>query len=95
MYPSFDWDDKKAKANASKHGITFTSAIEVFKDLWVIEEPDDRAYNEHRHFAIGVANKQTLYVVFTPRGDSIRLISARRATRHELTRYWKNRLLHT
>lgn len=40
MYPSFDWDDKKAKANASKHPITFTSAIEVFKDLWVIEEPD-------------------------------------------------------
>jgi uncharacterized DUF497 family protein len=94
MFPSFEWDDEKAKKNLSKHGIAFTRAAEVFKDTWVLEEPDDRGYSEHRHIAIGVANKQTLFVVFTSRGDSIRLISARKAARHEFTRYWNNRLLH-
>jgi uncharacterized protein len=93
--PSFEWDDEKARRNLSKHGIAFTSATDVFRDLWVMEEPDVRDYREHRYVAIGVVNTQTLFVVFTPRGGSIRLISARRATRHEYTRYWNHRLLHT
>ena len=93
--PTFEWDDEKARRNQSKHGITFDSATAVFGDTWIIEEPDDRHYSEHRNVAIGVADEQTLFVVFTSRGESIRLISARKAARHEFTRYWNNRLLHT
>jgi len=93
--PSFEWDDEKARRNVSKHGITFASATAVFRDAWHMEEPDARDYSEHRHIAIGIADALTLVVVFTSRGDSIRLISARKAARHELTRYWNHRLLHT
>ncbi|WP_345786192.1 BrnT family toxin [Luteibacter sp.] len=93
--PSFEWDETKSRRNEAKHGVTFAIATQVLTDMWAMEEPDDRHDGERRHCAIGAADDLTLFVVFTSRGDTTRLISARKANRHELTRYWNNRLLHS
>lgn len=89
----FEWDEAKARSNLSKHKISFFAAVEIFRDDFLLERPDERSHAEYRHRAIGISDNRLLFVVFTNRGDCIRLISARRATRHETIRYWKNRLL--
>ncbi|QWT20700.1 BrnT family toxin [Bacillus sp. NP157] len=90
----FEWDEEKAAGNLSKHGISFIKATKVFLDRSAMEELDRNEHDEHRHFTIGIVDSETLFVVFTLRGDRIRLISARRATRHEAARYWEDRLLY-
>ncbi|WP_425492860.1 BrnT family toxin [Luteibacter aegosomatissinici] len=89
----FEWNATKARSNLSKHKISFLDATEIFRDDFMLEQLEEPSHSEHRHRAIGVADSRILFIVFTFRGDCIRLISARKATRHETVRYWKNRLL--
>jgi uncharacterized DUF497 family protein len=80
----FEWDDQKARANARKHGVTFERATFAFADPFAIATLDDREdYGEERFILIGVAEGPLLFVSYTERGDRKRIISARRATRHE------------
>ncbi|HTS41474.1 MAG TPA: BrnT family toxin [Xanthobacteraceae bacterium] len=80
----FEWDDAKARANARKHGVTFERAKLAFKDPFAIAALDDREdYGEERFVLLGLADGPLLFVAYTERGDRLRIISARRATRHE------------
>ena len=83
----YEWDNGKA---AEKHGVDFADAIAALEDANRLEEIDTRfAYGEERIQVIGMARNDVLFVIVTLRGeDSYRIISARKATRHEQDRYY-------
>ena len=84
----FEWDDRKATANARKHAVTFEMARDVFKDPFAIDELDDRAdFGEVRFATTGMVEGHLLFVAYTMRGERIRIISARGAEPHEQRRY--------
>lgn len=86
---NFYWDEDKAVANWQKHGISFEEAIAAFRDHFAIETFDERMdYGEERINLIGMCNGVILHVTYTERGDRIRLISARRAEKHEQQDYY-------
>lgn len=79
----FEWDWRKARANLAKHGVRFEDAVGALFDEWGVTVEDDHA-GEERCITVGMDKSGMLVVVvYTWRGDSIRLISARRATRTE------------
>ena len=83
----FEWDRNKAIANIQKHGIDFADAVTVFDDLSAVTI-DDPDYEEQRFITIAMdAFGRILLVVYTWRGDIIRLISARKATKNERKQY--------
>jgi uncharacterized DUF497 family protein len=81
----FSWDSRKADANVRKHGINFPDATTAFVDPLSITIPDpDHSAKEERYLLVGMTAARRLVVVaHSERGDEIRLISARAATRHE------------
>lgn len=84
---SFEWDSQKAAANLSKHGVDFADAVTVFADDLAITVPDQQS-QEDRFVTLGVdALGRLLVVVYTWRGENVRIISARRATRRERREY--------
>jgi hypothetical protein len=84
---TYQWDDDKATANLRKHGIDFADAVSVFSDDLAITIPDER-FDEERFITVGMdAFSRVLVVVYTWRGNEIRLISARQATRRERKQY--------
>jgi uncharacterized DUF497 family protein len=82
---TFEWDSRKARSNVSKHGVSFDAAATVFGDARSLTIPDpDHSTAEQRQITMGQAfNGQIFVVVYTERGDNIRIISARRASRRE------------
>lgn len=87
----FEWDDEKEKINITKHGIDFTTAALVFKDDNRLEVYDvEHSEYEDRYITIGVIDgvAYLVMVVYTERGEAIRLISARKATNAERRRYY-------
>jgi len=90
MNLKFGWDKSKAKNNYAKHGVSFDLARGVFKDPFAIEFLDDRQdYGEERFVIIGMVDDYLLYVAYTERNEVIRIISARRATKHEQEAYFQ------
>lgn len=90
MTHEFEWDGHKADANFRKHGVDFATATEVFGDAWGVEEPDaGMGYGEPRFKLIGRAAGSLIVVIYTERGDAIRIISARQATRRDHDRYYR------
>lgn len=86
----FEWDEDKEKANYAKHGVSFKDASLAFRDHFAVEIFDDRMdYGEERINLIGSCNGVILHVTYTERGDRIRLISARRAEKHEQQNYYR------
>lgn len=81
----FEWDDRKAANNLQKHGVSFDEAVSVFGDTLALTFSDiDHAEVEERSRTYGLSNKgRLLVVVHTERRNSIRIISARKATRYE------------
>ena len=85
----FEWDADKAAANWQKHGVSFQEAINAFRDPFAVEIIDERMdYGEERINLIGMCNGVILHVTYTERSDRIRLISARRAEKHEQDHYY-------
>ncbi|MGK7886051.1 MAG: BrnT family toxin [Crocosphaera sp.] len=85
---SFEYDPQKAKTNQQKHGVSFAEAEMVFFDPLAIHDIDPDSITEERFIAVGMGNNELLLVViYTMRGDIIRLISARRATKKEKKTY--------
>lgn len=83
----FEWDPKKATANLRKHGIDFADAATALHDELAITVLDDDS-TEERFATVGAdALGRVIVVVFTWRGQRIRLISARRAAASERSRY--------
>lgn len=89
MLLEFEWDDNKAKANERKHGVSFEEAISVFNDSLSINFDDpDHSIGENRYVIIGLSNQSRyLFVSYTERGNTIRLISARLMTARERKYY--------
>ena len=89
MQTLFEWDRRKAKVNLRKHGVSFEEAQTVFTDPLSITLPDpDHSEDEERFIDVGMSdNRRVLVVVYTERGQRIRLISAYKATRVERKQY--------
>ena len=83
----FEWDANKARTNLLKHGVSFTAARLVFDDVFALERLDASDV-EVRYVITGMANGILLTVVYTERGERTRIISARKATRHEQREYY-------
>jgi uncharacterized protein len=85
----FEWDDNKAESNLLRHGITFEEAVTVFADPYLLLTEDSKhSEQEEREWAMGEAeNGSTIVVVFTMRGEQIRIMSARKATKIERKKY--------
>jgi hypothetical protein len=80
---SYEWDEQKRLVNVKKHGIDFIDIPEVF-DGDVVIIPDERFdYGETRFLLIGILKSQVIVVAYTERGENIRIISARKATKNE------------
>lgn len=86
----FEWDEEgKAGINFRRHGVRMPEAIPVFDDPYAITIADDESgANEQRFVTLGMgATGRLLVVVYTWRGDDIRIISARPAEPHEREEY--------
>lgn len=85
----FEWNENKAVANLSKHGVSFDEAKTVFDDSLYVDFYDpDHSYNEDRYIIIGQSQQGRLLIVsYTERENVIRLISARKLTQEEREAY--------
>jgi len=85
---TYEWHRRKGEVNFRKHGIDFADAVGVFEDVNLLWQEDVDAYDEVRHIALGMDHLgRILVVIFVIQGESIRIISARRATKYERETY--------
>ena len=86
----FEWDETKNRANRRKHRIDFADALQVFDGPMYIALDEREEYGEERWIGIGFLKQAVVVVVFTERpDDTIRIISARKAQRHEREKFRK------
>lgn len=85
----FEWDEDKAAANLTKHGVSFEEARQVFADpAGLLERDEEHSGDEPRYALTGLAGQRLLFVVFTVRaGEVYRIIHARKATKSMARRY--------
>jgi uncharacterized protein len=87
---AFEWDDAKAAENWRRHGVSFQQGAKALRDPFAVEWIDDREdYAEERINLLGMGESVILHVTYTERGEQNRIISARRATRHEQDHYYR------
>ena len=85
---NFEWDEAKRRANLAKHRVEFADAATAFEDDNTITLPDEESDAEDRFVMMAMdALGRILVIVYTWRGDTIRLISARKATPRERKNY--------
>lgn len=90
MSVEFEWDKEKAGANLRTHGLAFHEAVAAFRDPFAVEHIDDREdCEEERINLVGMCAGVLVHVTYTERADRIRIISARRAERHEQDDYYR------
>ena len=84
-----EWNAIKASRNEEKHGVTFEEALTVFNDIFSVTVEDPfHSTSEQRFATIGTSSyNRLLVVVHTDRGERIRIISARKATKNERLQY--------
>jgi uncharacterized protein len=86
----FEWDDDKAGENWRRHRVSFEQATFAMRDPFAIEWLDTReAYGEERVVLVGMSQGELLTVVYTQRGERVRMISARKAGKHEQDDYFR------
>ena len=85
----FEWDEEKARGNSRKHRVSFDEGKTVFNDPFAITISDpDHSEDEERFIELGMSSKVGVLVVwYTERGETIRIIGCRKATRSERRRY--------
>jgi uncharacterized DUF497 family protein len=89
----YQWDYKKADINKQKHGIDFADAVGVFEDECSLTIKQEIIRGEQRFATVGVDFLcRIIVVVYTYRGNDIRLISARSATKAERNLYEQRRI---
>ena len=85
----FIWDEAKRKSNLSKHGYDFADAKNVFQSPIVLAEDARTDYGEQRMLALGLLDTVVVLVVHVESDDTIRVISMRKANRHETNNYFE------
>ena len=81
---NFEWDPDKARSNRLKHGVDFADAVTALEDDRALTRSDPDAEGEDRFVSLGMdARGRLLITVFTHRGQQVRIISSRLATRAE------------
>jgi uncharacterized DUF497 family protein len=91
---NIEWDERKNQINIMKHGVSFDLATHVFTDPLRKEDYDDKhsGPEQDRVIVIGLAENRLLFVSFTePDSETIRIISVRKANKHERRYYYGNR----
>jgi uncharacterized protein len=89
----YQWDPDKSDLNHKKHGIDFADAVGVFEDELALTIKQEVVKNEQRFASVGIDFLgRIIVVVYTYRGDDIRLISARPATKTERNVYEQRRV---
>ncbi|MDB6085733.1 MAG: hypothetical protein JWN43_3614 [Gammaproteobacteria bacterium] len=84
----FTWDEAKRLSNLRKHAIDFRDAWKIFRGLTFTAEDEREPYGERRFLTLGLLEDQVVSVTHTERGDNIRVISIRKATKHEARFYF-------
>jgi uncharacterized DUF497 family protein len=89
---TFEWDENKSDLNFKKHEIYFEEAKTVFNDpLSITIQDKDHSVGENRYIDIGCSIKgRILIVIYSERNNNIRIISCRKATKHEIREYEKD-----
>ena len=87
----FEWDARKRASNILKHGLDFADVPQVFDSPMLNRIDDRRHYGEVRHLGMGSLDGRVVLVVYTLRGNTIRIISMRKANERE-TQIYKKRL---
>jgi uncharacterized DUF497 family protein len=87
----FEWDENKNTENVRKHGLDFADAWQVFRNPVFVKLDDREDYSEDRWIGLGMMSNGIVVVfIFTETDqEMVRLISMRKATKNELTRYEK------
>lgn len=89
----FLWNEAKRRENLQKHRIDFADAETIFRGLTFTVEDDREAYGEQRFLTLGLLEDQVVSVTHTERGEEIRIISIRKATKHE-ARFYFSQITH-
>ena len=84
----FAWDEAKRRVNLKKHGIDFRDAEKIFRGFTLTAEDNREAYGERRFLILGLLHDQVVSVTHTERGEDIRVISIRKATKYEARHYF-------
>jgi uncharacterized protein len=88
----YEWDIQKAQTNWLKHGVSFADAVAVFEDEYALTIEDDHP-DEQRFITLGADSfNRLVVVVYSYRGNRIRVISARKATPNERLYYQEGSL---
>ncbi|MCC6299372.1 MAG: BrnT family toxin [Anaerolineales bacterium] len=85
----FEWDENKRRANIQKHGIDFIDAVVIFNGDIVVILDERFDYSETRYIAFGLLKSKVIVVAYTERGEKVRIISARKALKHEESFYFE------
>ena len=84
----FIWDRRKNEINIEKHSLNFADAYKMFESPMLVGLDEREEYGEDRSIGIGLMENRVVVIVFTePEGDTIRVISFRKATTDESKRY--------
>jgi len=80
---TFEWDEDKAAENLAKHGVSFDEAAETFADDGAVEyfDPAHSTEDEKRYARVAFSSARLLFVVYTERGETVRIIHARKPSK--------------
>ncbi len=84
----FVWDEAKRRLNLRKHGIDFADADRIFRGVTFTAEDTREDYGEQRFLTLGLLEDQVVSVTHTEQREEIRIISIRKATKHEARFYF-------
>lgn len=84
------WDEEKRRANLRKHALDFADAEDVFSGITYTIEDRRFDYGEQRFVTLGMLRDAVVVIAHTEARDRIRIISMRKATRHEQALYFQN-----
>ena len=84
------WNETKRQENLRRHGFDFSDAQQVFSGITYTMEDSRFAYEERRFVSLGLLEDIVVVIVHTENAEELRVISMRKATRHEQTIYFEN-----
>ncbi len=82
-----EWDEDKRQQNITKHGVDFLYAALIFEGPTLTKTDDRHDYGEERFISLGLVDGDPFTVVYTMRGENIRLISAWKGGRKDYEKY--------